>query len=282
MDLALRDKLKEFLVEDIGAGDITSELLVEPEDVEADVVCHQEGVLAGIQEATELLELAGIQVLGSGSDGSKIQDGDVVLRMLGENRRILGVERTLLNLLSRMSGIATLTAEYVREARLGNPGVKVAATRKTAPGLRQLDKKAVVVGGGDSHRMGLSDAVLIKDNHIDAVGDLVACIRRAKAGASYMHRIEVEVSSTEDALLAAEEGVDVVMLDNMSLDGIKEAVNTLRSRFPGKGPKVEVSGGVSLENIRGIAAAGPDAISVGRLTHSAKSLDFSLRLVTDR
>lgn len=282
MDFALRDKLEQFLAEDMGTGDITTELLVEPEDVEAEVVCHQEGVLAGIQEATELLELAEIQVLGSGSDGSSIRAGDVVLRVLGENRRILAVERTLLNLLSRMSGIATLTAEYVREARLGNPRVKVAATRKTGPGLRRLDKKAVVVGGGDSHRMSLSDAVLIKDNHIDAVGDLVTCIRRAKAGASYMHRIEVEVSSTEDALLAAEEGVDVVMLDNMSLDGIKEAVGALRSRFPEGGPKVEVSGGISLENIRDIAAAGPDAISVGRLTHSPKSLDFSLRLVTDR
>ncbi len=282
MDLTLRDKLKEFLGEDIGSGDITTELVVEPRAAEAEVVCRQEGILAGVKEASELLMMAEIRVLRAKGDGSKIRVNDVVLHMLGENRRILSVERTLLNLLSRMSGIATLTAEYVREARLGNPDVKVAATRKTAPGLRWLDKKAVVIGGGDSHRMNLSDAVLIKDNHIDAVGDLVTCIRRAKDGVSYMHRIEVEVRSKGDALLAAKEGVDVIMLDNMSPEGIKDAIDTLRARFPQERPKIEVSGGISLDNVREIASAGPDVISVGRLTHSPESLDFTLRLVANR
>ena len=212
-------------------------------------------------------------------DGTHVKPGEVVMEVVGEAKRVLAAERTALNLLSHMSGVATLTRKAVEKAKAVNPRVRVAATRKTLPGLRYFEKKAVAIGGGDPHRYDLSDMILIKDNHIRIVGDVEKAVRLARERASFTKKIEVEVRSAEEALKAARAGADIVMLDNVDVEEVKKAIELLKAHGLRDKVLVEVSGGITLENIDKYAATGVDIISMGMLTHSAKAIDFSLDVV---
>jgi len=273
--------VREALAEDIGMGDLTSELVV-PEGAwaEAEVVAKEGGVLAGVREAKMAFELLGARVLEAMEDGAPIKPGDVVLRVEGPARALLAAERTALNFLMRMSGIATATAELLRRARRANPRVRVAATRKTAPGLRELDKRAVRLGGGDTHRLRLDDCVLIKDNHIAVVGSIEEAIRKAREGVSFTKKIEVEVSRPEEAVLAARAGADIVMLDNFTIGEVRRALELLERAGLRHKVLVEASGRITPDNVADYAGAGVDIISSGYITHSARSLDFSMRIVS--
>ncbi len=200
------------------------------------------------------------------------------MHVSGDAQTILTVERTLLNLLSRMSGIATKTRSLTEKLERANMKTKIAATRKSAPGLLYFDKKAVILGGGDSHRLHLDDMVLIKDNHLSIVGSVEEAVKRAKAHASFTKKIEVEVTSTKDAVIAAKAGADIVMLDNFSPKQAKDAAQTLRKAGFSM-VLLEASGGITSENLLEYAAAQVDIISLGELTHTVKALDISLEIV---
>ena len=277
--LLVEKKVREALEEDVGFGDITSQLIV-PEDVEAvaEVVAKETGILAGVEEARLALELLGARVVWSMEDGSSIRPGDVVLRAEGPARALLAAERTALNFLMRMSGIATATAELVELAKRARPGVRVAATRKTAPGLRFFDKKAVEIGGGDTHRLRLDDCVLIKDNHVAVVGSVAEAVRRARKAVSFTKKIEVEVSTPEEAVEAARAGADIIMLDNFPPEEVERAIELLEEAGLRSSVIVEVSGRIGPDNIADYAPKGVDIISSGYLTHSARALDFSMRV----
>lgn len=266
------------LAEDISHGDITSEALIPPDlSGKASLLVKEKGVLAGIdiagrvfQRADPLLE---VEVLIK--DGTAIKPGDIAGNISGSVISILKAERTALNFLQRLSGIASLTAQYVAET--SETGAKIYDTRKTTPGLRDLEKYAVRTGGGQNHRLHLGDAVLIKDNHINAlhatgmsIKDIVTKARRnVPAGIT----IEVEVTSTSEAQEALKASADIIMLDNMSIEETNRVVNMAAGRV-----KIEASGGITLANVRQIAMTGVDMISIGALTHSYKALDISLEL----
>jgi nicotinate-nucleotide pyrophosphorylase (carboxylating) len=276
----LEEKLTRLLAEDVGQGDVTSSAVIPSEcTAEAEVIAKAEGVAAGVEETTVLAESLGLQVNVEVADGEEVKTGQVIMSLCGDAATILTVERTLLNLLSRMSGIATATYNLTEKIRKAHMKTRVTATRKSAPGLLYFDKKAVVVGGGDPHRLHLDDLVLIKDNHIVLAGSLEDAIKSAKKNASFSKKIEVEVTKPEDALKAVELGADIVMLDNFSPEQIKDAVALLKkSGFSGKA-LLEASGGITSENLLEYAAAGVDLISLGELTHSVKALDISLEIV---
>jgi len=277
--LLVERKVREALEEDIGYGDITSQLVV-PEDVEAvaEVVAKEAGVLAGVEEAEMAFGLLGAHVIWAMRDGSSIKPGDVVLRARGPARALLAAERTALNFMMRMSGIATATAELVELVKKAGSKARVAATRKTAPGLRFFDKKAVEIGGGDTHRLGLDDCVLIKDNHIAIVGSVAEAVRRAREAISFTKKIEVEVSTPEEALEAARAGADIIMLDNLSPGEVEKALKLLEEAGLRSSVLVEVSGRIGPDNIMDYASKDVDIISSGYLTHSARALDFSMRI----
>jgi nicotinate-nucleotide pyrophosphorylase (carboxylating) len=275
----LEEKLKQLLAEDIGHGDVTSAAVVPAGlTVEAEVVAKEAGVAAGIEEVGVLAESLGLSVKAEVADGENIGKGQVIMRITVDARTILSAERTMLNLLSRMSGIATATRRLAEKLRKAKSTAKVAATRKTALGLGYFDKKAVLIGGGDSHRMRLDDMILIKDNHVAIAGSVENAVKRAKQAASFSKKIEAEVTGVADALKAAEAGADVVMLDNFSPKQVREAVETLKKAgFFGK-VLLEVSGGITEQNIMEYASAQVNVISMGALTHSVKALDVSLEI----
>jgi nicotinate-nucleotide pyrophosphorylase (carboxylating) len=275
----LEEKLRLMVADDVGKGDITSEAIVPAELIaEAVVLAKETGVVAGIKEIVILAESLGLDIKTKVADGEEIKNGIVILRICGNARNILLAERTMLNLLSRMSGIATKTRRLTEKLRKAKLKAKIAATRKTAPGLLYFDKKAVLVGGGDPHRLRLDDMILVKDNHIAIAGSIKAAIEKAKF-AKLSKRLEVEVRSTSDALKAAEWGVDIVMLDNFSPKQINRAVEALeKAGLLGK-IILEVSGGITEQNLMEYASAQVDVISMGAVTHSAKALDMSLEIV---
>ncbi len=275
----VEEKLKHILADDIGLGDVTAAAVISPNlSVKAEVIAKESGIVAGIEEAKILAEYLGLTVNVKVVDGEKIKNRQVLLQISGDAQTILSVERTMLNLLSRMSGIATKTRFLVEKLEKANVKAKIAATRKSAPGLLYFDKKAVTIGGGDSHRLHLDDMVLIKDNHLSIVGSVEEVVKRAKAHGSFTKKIEVEVTNVEDALKAARLGVDIVMLDNFSPQRAKVAVEALRKAGFGK-VLLEVSGGITFENLLEYAQAEVDVISLGELTHSVKALDTSLEIV---
>ncbi len=274
-DFMIRRKLEEYLEEDLFYGDVTR---VENRTVKAVIVSKDTGILAGVRVARIAFETLGVDVLNSLSDGERIREGDVVMEVEGLSTSVLMLERTVLNIIARMSGIATATAEMVEKARNANPKVRIAATRKTTPGFRMFEKMAVEIGGGDPHRLGLGDCVLVKDNHAAVAGDLVRAIRIAKA-ASFTKKIEVEVRSVEEALIAAREDVDAVMLDNFCVEDVRRAVKLLEAEGLRDAVIVEASGRITPENVAKYAEAGADVISSGYITHSARALDFSLRVL---
>ena len=276
----LEEKLRQLLAEDVGQGDATSAAVV-PEGltVEAGVVSKEAGVAAGIEETTILAESLRLSVKAEVADGEKIRNRQTVMKISGDAQTILSAERTILNLLSRMSGIATATRRLIEKLQKANLTAKIAATRKTAPGLSFFDKKAVLIGGGDPHRLRLDDLILIKDNHVAIAGSVENALKRAKQAASFSKKIEVEVASTADAMKAAEAGADIVMLDNFSPSQVEETVEALKKAgYFGK-VLLEVSGGVTEQNILDYASAQVDVISMGTLTHSVKALDISLEIV---
>ena len=275
----VESKLLQILAEDIGQGDITTSIVVaDGTKSEADVIAKQSGIVAGIEETMILLESLGLEAKALVTDGQKVNARQVLLNVSGDARNILAVERTLLNILSRMSGIATATRNLVEKLRKAKLKTKVACTRKTAPGLMYFDKKAVQVGGGDTHRLHLDDMILIKDNHITIVGSVKKAVETARKTASLTKKVEVEVTKTEDVLKAVESGADIVMLDNFTPKEAKKAVDLLKeNRLRGK-VLLEASGRITAENILDYASTGVDLVSLGELTQSPRALDISLKI----
>ncbi len=275
----LEEKLLKLLAEDIGQGDVTSAAIVPAEyTAEAEVIAKAEGCIAGVEEAAVLAEALGLQVECKVNDGEEVEKGQVLLKLFGDASTILTTERTLLNLLSRMSGIATATYNLTNKIQKAKLKTKVAATRKSAPGLLYFDKKAVVVGGGDTHRLHLDDMILIKDNHIVLAGGVEKAVKLAKKNGSFSKKIEVEVTNHEDALKVAQMEVDVLMLDNFTPAQVKEVVDLCEKKGICK-ILVEASGGITTENFLEYATTGVDLISLGELTHSVKGFDVSLEIV---
>ncbi|BBL93514.1 carboxylating nicotinate-nucleotide diphosphorylase [Thermus thermophilus] len=271
----LEEALRAWLREDLGQGDLTS-LLVVPEDLEGEAVilAKEGGVLAGLWVAERVFALADPRTAFAPlvAEGARVAEGTEVARVRGPLRGILAGERLALNLLQRLSGIATLTRAYV-EALAGTKA-QILDTRKTTPGLRALEKYAVRVGGGRNHRYGLFDGILIKENHVRAAGGVGEAVRRAKARAPHYLKVEVEVRDLAELEEALEAGADLILLDNFPLEALREAVRRVGGRVP-----LEASGNMTLERAKAAAEAGVDYVSVGALTHSAKALDLSLLVV---
>ncbi len=274
---SIKDFLRRALQEDIGSGDITTNACITNSHVSrADIIAKEEFVLAGMPLVEELFHLVdpNLYFIKKLDDGSILRRDEVIATIEGKTASILKAERTALNILQRLSGIATLTRRFVEKVK--DTGVRILDTRKTTPNMRMFEKYAVKVGGGLNHRMGLYDGILIKDNHIKASGGIREAVRRVRDYGTRMLKIEVEAETIEQVKEALQEGVDIIMLDNMSLREIKEAVSLIRQQNPSV--MVEVSGGVSLDNIRELAETGVDFISIGALTHSAKAVDISLEI----
>jgi nicotinate-nucleotide pyrophosphorylase (carboxylating) len=275
----LEEKIKQFLTDDIGLGDVTSQAVIPANlTAKAVVVAKESGIAAGIEEAVIMSESLGLKITAKVSDGDSIKNKQILLEISGNAQTILCLERTLLNLLSRMSGIATATRALAQKLKQSGSKARIAATRKSAPGLLYFDKRAVALGGGDPHRLHLDDMILIKDNHLAIVGSVEEAVMKAKVNASFTKKIEVEVASAEDALKAAKAGSDIIMLDNFSPKQVKDAVKTVRNAGFSK-LLLEVSGGITSENLLEYAAAQVDIISMGELTHAVKALDISLEIV---
>jgi len=266
------------LAEDISHGDITSQGLIPPElQGKASILAKAEGIIAGGEVAkTVFLKVdPSLKVELLIKDGARVKPGDIIATVFGNVISILKAERVALNFLQRLSGIASLTAQFI--AKTKGLKVKITDTRKTTPGLRLLEKYAVRIGGGQNHRFHLGDGILIKDNHLAALRTLGMNIKdivaRAKQNAPKGVKVEVEASTIQEALDAAEAGADIIMLDNMSPDEMRRVVSLIPS-----GVKIEASGGITLDNVGAVAMTGVDFISIGALTHSAKALDISLEL----
>ncbi|MCL7987545.1 carboxylating nicotinate-nucleotide diphosphorylase [Sphingobacterium sp. lm-10] len=282
MDRNFRERLHQFvalaMLEDVGEGDHTTlSTVATDQSGEAKLLVKESGVLAGVEVGIEIIQYidSTIEVEKLLSDGDQVSVGDIVLYMRGKIHSILKIERLLLNVIQRMSGIASRTQEYID--LLEGTTTQVLDTRKTTPGIRFLEKEAVRIGGGTNHRFGLYDMILIKDNHVDYAGGIVAALDRAfqyRSEKGLTIPIEIEVRNIEELneVLRAEDKVDRVMLDNFSPEETQEAVKLINGRLI-----TESSGGITLDTIRAYALAGVDFISVGALTHSVKSLDLSLK-----
>ncbi|HEX9698568.1 MAG TPA: carboxylating nicotinate-nucleotide diphosphorylase [Acidobacteriota bacterium] len=286
MDDRLRAQLAAFLDEDLAGGDLTSEAVVaEDRSARGTVRAGAAGILAGVEECLALGEIAGVSVEARRGDGDTVAPGDVVLELTGSARAILGLERTLLNLLSHMSGVATVTRRAVDAVAACHRGggspqpPRIAATRKTLPGLRRLQKKAVVIGGGLPHRFDLGEAVLIKDNHLAVEPDIATAVARARQAIGTAP-IEIEVETAADAVVAARAGADRLLLDNMPPAGVREVVAALQSAGLRNGRLLEASGGITMKNVCEYADTGVDWISMGMLTASPAPIDFSLHFVS--
>lgn len=274
MDNRPKKELAKFLSEDLGKGDITSNLLPRKK-IKGRIISRQDGVIAGVNYVKEIFLSKGCTVRIIKKDGNKTIPNQTILEITGFAQSVLSCERTALNLLSRMSGIATKTKKLVEKINAVNPRVKLYATRKTAPGLRFFDKEAVKIGGGEKHRMSLDQMIMIKDNHIAVAGSLPRLIIKAR---KKYKKIEVEVENQEDALLAASAGVNIIMFDNFSPKEIINTVNRLKKSKLRKHVKLEASGGINEKNIGVYAKTGIDMISVGEITNAVTGIDFSLEI----
>ena len=282
IDPRLRKFISEVLKEDVGSGDITTEFIVKKsQKSRALIFSKSEGILAGIEVAKQVFQLLDPKVNFKTSlkDGHQVKKGNHILEIFGKTPAILMGERTALNFLQKLSGIATLTNQFVRQIK--NTKAKICDTRKTTPLWRSLEKYAVQVGGGINNRFGLYDMILIKDNHIKAAGSIALAIKLTQQKNKKRLPIEVETKKLAEVQAALKAGVNFIMLDNFSLPNLKKAVKTIRD-FEIKSKKkikIEVSGNVNLKNVGKIAQSGVDLISVGQITHSAPALDFSLELL---
>jgi nicotinate-nucleotide pyrophosphorylase (carboxylating) len=270
----IKKVIKFALAEDIGTGDITTQATVSPKKKgRAIAIAKEDFIIAGIDVFAETFQFLdeNTKIKKLMNDGRRAKKGDVIAEVSGSLSNILQAERVALNLFQRMCGIATLTAKYVKAVR--RTKVKILDTRKTVPGLRILDKMAVRIGGGRNHRIGLYDGVLIKDNHIEAAGDITSAVKAQRKN-PFM-KIEVETKNIKEVKEALKCDVDVIMLDNMSVPAMKKAVDFVNGRT-----LLEASGNVSLKNVADIAAIGVDFISIGELTHSVRAADISLKIIT--
>lgn len=267
------DIIKTALSEDINYIDSTADLLISEESVsDAYFVSKADGVLCGLEIAERVFTILDpeIQIINHIKDGERLKSGDLIAEFHGHTRLMLKAERTALNILQHMSGIATYTRKCVDA--IEGTGASIADTRKTLPGLRALQKYAVTVGGGRNHRYNLTDAAMLKDNHIDAYGSITGAVNALRQKAGHMLQIEVETRNLDEVKEAIDCGVNVIMLDNMSVDEMKSACELINHRA-----KAEASGNVTLENIRAVAETGVDIISLGALTHSVSAFDISMK-----
>ena len=264
--------IKDALIEDIPVEDIsTNAVISENSNSTIDLICKEEGIIAGLKVFERVFKILGdVEVFLLKNDGDKVYPKDKIAYLKGNTRNILLGERVALNLLQRMSGIATLTNKFVKEIEHTN--AKLLDTRKTTPNLKVLEKYAVKVGGGHNHRFNLSDGVMLKDNHIAAAGGITNAVKLCRENSSFVRKIEVETETLEMVKDALDAKADIIMLDNMDLNTAKEAIKMI-----GDKATIEFSGNVRLENIKSIAEIGVDYISVGALTHSVKNLDLSMK-----
>ena len=266
-----------MLAEDEGFGDITSNAVVEKDlEVSAQIISKDNGILAGMDIIREVFEEYGVKVNFWLKDGSPISENDLLMSVAGDARTILLLERTVLNLSMRMSGVASAANHYINIVK--DYDVRVAGTRKTSPAIARFDKYALQIGGADTHRFSLDDMVLIKDNHIATCENPLDALLKAKAKTSFSKKIEIEVETLDDAIECVKNGADIVMLDNMSGAEVKEVIEELEKLNIRQNSLIEVSGGITEENILDYVEYGVDIISIGALTHSSRSLNFSLRI----
>lgn len=273
MNFLVVDKIiKEALIEDIPNEDISSEYILDSSDIAtANLLCKQDGVVAGLDVFKRVFDIIGdVDIILYKKDSDKVYNGELVANLKGNAKNILKGERVALNLLQRMSGIATLTNQFVE--KLDKSKTKLLDTRKTTPNLRVLEKYAVTCGGGYNHRFNLSDGIMLKDNHISVCGGIKNAVTLVREKSSFIRKIEVETESLDMVKEAIEIGVDIIMLDNMDLETAKKAVDMI-----GNNAITEFSGNVSLKNIEEIGKLGVDYVSVGALTHSYSVLDFSMK-----
>ncbi|HBJ1649432.1 carboxylating nicotinate-nucleotide diphosphorylase [Clostridium botulinum] len=273
MNYLVIDKIiKEALLEDSPNEDITTNSIIKESSIcTVDLLCKEEGILSGLEVFKRVFDILGnVQIEFNKKDGDKICPGEKIALLKGDARNVLLGERVALNLLQRMSGIATLTNKFVN--KIEHTRAKLLDTRKTTPNLRILEKYSVKIGGGDNHRFNLSDGIMLKDNHINAAGGIKKAVEMCKENSSFVRKIEVEAETLDMVNEALEAKVDIIMLDNMNLKTAKEAVRIINNRV-----LIEFSGNVNIDNIKEIAEIGVDYISVGALTHSAKILDLSMK-----
>jgi len=273
--MILIKEIENFLEEDLRDDDVSC-TLADNKDVHAVIFVKEECVVSGTEIATAILDYLKISYEQKKKPGETAAAGDVLFELNGNSVAILRAERTVLNFLSRLSGIATNTREYV--TIIGKKTPRIAATRKTTPGLRKYEKKAVLDGGGDPHRQSLSDTVMIKDNHIKIMG-MEKAFLEAKRQTSFTKKIEIEADTKEQALAAAELGADIILLDNMSPDSILETVKLLEEHKLREKVLLEASGGIRKENLKAYAATGVDVISLSAVTNAAKWIDISLDII---
>lgn len=270
-------EVESFIEEDLGYDDVSC-TIVPDKLAEAIIFTKEDCIVAGIKEAESIFCYLGIQTETTHKDGDCLKEGEIIFRIKGGAVSILRAERLVLNFLGHLSGIATLTRACVDMVRKYSETTRVACTRKTTPGIRKFEKLAVAAGGGDTHRFNLSDSVMIKDNHIKLIG-MEASIEAAKK-TSFTRKIEVEIESTESAVLSAKLGADIIMLDNMQPEAILETLEILKEKGLRDSVIVEASGGISQENLEGYAKTGVDVISMGSLIHKSRWIDMSLEIIS--
>lgn len=268
-------EIESFIEEDLGYDDVSC-TIVPDRPSEAVIFTKEDCIVAGIDEAVSIFYYFGIQSETDFKDGDQLKKGDIIFRLEGGSVSILRAERISLNFLGHLSGIATLTKKCTDIVKKHSENTRVACTRKTTPGIRKFEKLAVAAGGGDTHRFNLSDSVMIKDNHIKLMGMEAAV--KASQKTSFTRKIEVEVESAQDALLAAGLGADIIMLDNMQPEAVKETLKILEEEGLRNSVIIEASGGISLENLEDYAKTGVDVISMGSLIHKSRWIDVSLEI----
>ncbi|MDD2778834.1 MAG: carboxylating nicotinate-nucleotide diphosphorylase [Candidatus Methanomethylophilaceae archaeon] len=270
-----KELIAAFLAEDVRTGDITTELTTPDSRGRATIHCEENAVVAGLRYAGMVFELMGVDYELIAEDGSRVEEGQEVMRLEGPLRGIMSCERTALNIIMRMSGIATATAAVLESCRARNPKIRIAGTRKTTPGFRYFEKAAIAMGGGEPHRFALDDMMLIKDNHIKAAGG-VAEAMEASLDAPYSMKVEIEVDTVEDAMTAAKMGADIIMVDNRTPEEtarFRDAIKAINEDII-----VEASGGITAENAPEYSSSA-DMISMGSLTHSVRAVQFSLDII---
>lgn len=273
MNWLIVDKIiREALEEDISYGDMTTNSIVDSKSrSEIDLLAKEEGIIAGLEVFKRVFQILGeVDVKFFVIDGDRVNKGQLIGKITGSTRNILTGERTALNILQRLSGIATLTGKFVEKLKETN--TKLLDTRKTTPNMRMLEKYAVLVGGGSNHRFNLSDGILIKDNHIDAAGGIKNAVEKVRKTAPFVRKVEVETETLEEVQEALDAKADIIMLDNMSIETVKKAINLINKRAT-----TEISGNITLDNIEAVAHTGVDYISTGAVTHSYKVLDLSMK-----
>ena len=277
----IEEKIKDFLKEDCRYSDVSSQIIPEKPHVSARIIAKSGGFLSGLEEIEILFNLLKVEIILKKNDGEEVKQGDIVLELKGNPRSILLGERTGLNLLTHMSAITTTVKKYLKIVRNSGKNVKIACTRKTLPGLRIFEKKAVSLAGleADTHRFSLDDMILLKDTHLRYYkGDVEKLLNDVRQRASFTKKIEIEIEKIEDVLIAARNGADIIMLDNMSPEQVKKALDILKENDMRENVIIEISGGIKMDNIKNYINAEPDIISVGKLTlFPSEQVDLSLK-----